>query len=162
MPEMELPFRLRYVSCDMLPSCEGIVPDSPWFFRFTSVPLKVPSHRDVPYTPVGQPEEQYTLLSQTVPAASQRPASRRSASGTRRGAEEEQTAANSVRTSQFANVMAGGRARRARVASQPPESACFAPTWEDAGAVEAEDSPEDCMLALFAEGSHSRVRASQD
>ena len=49
MPEMELPFRLRYVSCDMLPSCEGIVPDSPWFFRFTSVPLKVPSHRDVPY-----------------------------------------------------------------------------------------------------------------
>ena len=83
------------------------MPDSSWLSSSTPVPVKVPSHSDVPYSPVGHPEEHGTLLSQIVPAASQRSASRRSVSGKRGGAEEEQAAVNSVRASDFANVMAG-------------------------------------------------------
>ena len=70
----------------------------------------------------------------------------------RRGAEEEQTAANSARASEFASVMAGDRASRARVAAQPPEHACFAPTREDAGALEAEAN------GGVANGAMSRTR----
>jgi len=126
VPEMELPSRLRCFSSEMSPSCGGIVPDSSLPYRYTVVPVYLPSHSDVPYSPAGQPEEHGTLLSQIVPDASPRPASRRSVSKTRRGAEEEQTAASDVSAVEAeanGSGVNGSAASKVRLEPSTPESA---------------------------------------